>query len=437
MMGPGNMGPGPQDTRWMGQPGMSPEDFEKQDAERQKRDEERQKKDDERMKKEQERNVKRMQGDVKRFSGEVKRMKSEITRQEKSLKKCGIGLPQDVTAALADTDAILAKAAAGTDFEEIQNAQMDLQEKMQVVRESQMSFGYLQGFCRMLPEADKMLKKATKEYNRVVKAASRNKELDLSEVKADYEAEFNKLQGVLNQVKEKMTVAPEEAMEMMQDDFFPGFEDVFNSIGHIDALANSSKGVKSLESQLKRAKKNLSTLQKKGKDVADLSDAIGQLESAVSEAKSVSRQRKFDPEELMGAFEDAFEALDQVSNALGELGVRNPDYAKSFNMPKNGPQFNVPQFKGLPQRQQGPGMGPGGPEMMGPGGPGFGSGPMSPGGEGFGPGGPGMGPGGFPGGPGGFPGGQEMMGPPPGGGFEGGDFGPGAQKKPQTQVAKR
>lgn len=439
----------PEDTRWFGQPGMNEEQFNQQNEDRQKQDDarmerdqkqqdERMKKDEERQKKDQERNVKRMQSDVKRFSGEVKRMKSDITRQEKTLKKCGIGLPADVTAAIAETDSLLTKAAASKDFEEIQNAQMELQEKMQVVRESQQSFGYLQGFCRMLPEGDKMLKRAAKEFNRVAKAASRNKDLDLSELKADYETELSKVKGVLDQVKQKMTTEPEEAMEMMQNDFFAGFEDVFNAIGLIDALANSSKGVKSLESQLKRVKKNLASLTKKGKDTSELSGAVSEFESAINDLKALRKQKKFDPEDMMGAFEDAFGALEEVGNALEELGVRNPDYAKNFSMPKNGPQFNVPQFKGLPQRQQGPG-GPGmGPQDMGPGGfPGGPSmGPQGPGGfpggdQGFGP----QGPGGFPGGPG-FGAGQEMMGPPPGD-FEGGEFGPEAKKKAATQVAKR
>lgn len=407
---------------------MNDEQMQKQDEQRQKQDEERQKKDDARMKNEQERQVKQVKGDIKRFAGDVKRMKSEIARQEKGLKKCGIGLPQDIASALSETDALIAKAATLTDAEEIQSVQMDLHEKMQTVQESQQGFGYLQGFCRMLPDAEKMMKQAVKEYARVVKQAQRNTELDLTEVIADYDKAITIQKETLQKVKATMTTKPEEAMETMQSDFFPGFEDVFNAVGHIDALANSAKGVKSLESQLKRAKKNRDNLEKRGKDVSLLSDAISQMEDAIGDVKAIRKEKKLDPEDMMGAFEDAFTSLEEVGNALEEFGISNPAYAKKFG-PSKGPNWNVPQFKGMPQMPQ---RGGGDSHMMDGGGQGFGP---SQGGQGFGPGGgPGFGGQQNDGGPGGFPSGDQGFGPGGPGGFP---QGPGAQKKADTQVAQR
>lgn len=390
-MGPNNFGPGPGSP--MGPGGMSDEDFQKQDEERQKRD-------DERMKKEQERNLKMMKSNMNNFTRGLSQMKKQMERQQVSLKKCGVGMPQDVSSALSESDALIAKAKASTDFEELQGLQEELNEKMQTIGQSQGQFGYLQGFCRMLPEADKMIKRAQKEYNRVAKAAARNKDLDISSIGAEFTTALDAQKALLQQIKQAMTSDPEEAMEMMQSDFFPGFEDVFNKVGHLDALVNSEKGIKMLEAQVKRAKKSLDKLKKKDEDVDDLSSAISELEAAIKEAKEVRKQKGFEPEDLMSAFEEAFSALQSVSDQLEEFGIYSPEYTKNMG-PQKGPQFNIPSFGGGSGPQMGPGKGP-----MGPG-----QGPM--------------GPGNGPQGPGGF-------------GPDGGDdFGPEAKALNKKQVAKK
>ncbi|MDO8489967.1 MAG: hypothetical protein Q7S47_00950 [bacterium] len=351
---PGNGVPCPQGLDVCS--GMTQEEADKYEADQQKRQEGQ-------MKKQQEQQMKMMKQGAQQALKGIANLKKQISRQEGQLKKCGVGMPQEVVSAIADADALAGKIGASSDVDELQELMQDMQYSMQTVGESQQQFGMLQGMCQMLPQATKMFTQADKKFKAVVKTASKNKSIDISDLTADYQVSVDSLKMILAQVKETMTTDPEGAMQSLQEDFFQGFNEVFQKIGNIKAVSQSAKGVTALDKSLANFKKQRDKLSKKGSDVAELSDAIGLLESSIIDLKDIRKTKGFDPQDMMSAFEDAFSAIEDVASALDDLGVQTANLVPKFG-PMNTPKFDIPQFSGgTPSGMGQPNQG--GPQMGG------------------------------------------------------------------------
>ena len=403
--------------------GMSDEDREKMDEQRSKQEEERMKKQEEADKKRQERDMKMMKNGFKQGLKGMKQMKTKLASAEKNIfGKCGISTPADLKEALAKVDEIAGKIDATTDFEELQTLMMDFQDSMNSFRESEGTMGFMMEFCqRMMPEAKRQLKQFDSNYKRLEKLVKKSKEVDLTGALSEYKTQLESLRSTLEEVKTTLATSPEDAMEKLKGDFFESMDTMYTKQGEIEAVANMSKGLSSLVKEQKRLKAQLAKLmKKKDVDTSSLEEAVGSLGSAIGEIQSLQKQ-KVDPEELMGAFESAFEAMQNASNALEELGVQMYGGGMNFNaspkayslsVPKvNFNQFNLPEQR-PGQNQMGPGFGGQGAPTQGPG---------FNGDQGFGgPGGPMQGP----------------MGPEGGFGPQDG-FGPEAKATPKTQVARR
>ena len=177
-------------------------------------------------------------------------------------------------------------------------------------------------------------------------------------------------------------------------------------------MRNLKNGLSQADREIKAAALKIKQLQKKkvsAEIIEELTGLLDIVKQKVAELKVLSKQKGVDPEEIMFAGEELWQAVSEFENALSEQGA---GYYKPTVKGGENVNFVMPEgFMG-----GGPNMGPGGQDGFGPG--------------------PGMeGPGGFGGGPSGMtqPFGSGPSGPM--GGSEGGGQGPQPQVQQVNPVA--
>lgn len=316
------------------------------------------------MKKMDERRLKDMKRGLSQFTRSAKSMKKNVDRMKTTLSKCGVGIPEELTNALASVGSLAEKINNAQSADELDEAVGDIEDVGAVMQDWGPRLGELNRLCQMLRQADRDFKQVERSLKRY--QAKNTAKTDISEILAEYQANVETMRQALNQAKELSKTDPEEALTKIEDDFYGNMDNVRNSEQAVDMILNIGRGISQANSEIRRIDQNIKALKRKKVATADLEALAAEYKEKLAGIKRMIKE-KVGAEELINEVEAVFDVREKIYDALQEYGIGSMEPQikenKSFNM-----QVNLPDaFKrqggneegdnqGQGDSQNGPGM---------------------------------------------------------------------------------
>ena len=334
-----NQGPNEQNNRMeQGRPTGQGDSW--GDAKRQGPSEEDQKKMEEEQKKMDERRFKDMKKGLSQFASGAKMMKKSVAKIKIANSKCGVGMPEELENALAQTDNLVGKINVAKTAEELDEIVGDIQDVGSVMQDWGPRMGDLSRLCQMLKRADRDAKQFDRNLKRVESQVKANKKVDLSELLAEFKTAVLAQKDVLVQAKELAKTDQDAALEKIEDEFYGNMDNLGNLQMQINAIINISRGLKDIAREINTYASQIKALTRKKIDTADMQALLNNLKSQIEEIKN-SVKSKADPEEIISQVEAAFDARQELQDALQEYNMINTtpkvSSGSSFNVKVNLP----------------------------------------------------------------------------------------------------
>ncbi len=317
-----------------------------------------------------------MKRGVDQFTRGVNQMKTFVNRLKTRLTRAGVGVPVELTNALAKAPELIAKLKAAKTQEEFEDLMGDMQDIGMIMQDWGPRLGDLDRLVGMMTQLDRDIRNMNTAFRRAKTAVARRPEA------ADSLKEAEEMLGVLTKkAAEAKTLAksdPEGALDLVQD-FYGESEEFWNQVAFVEMIGNLQRGLTQANSEIKRAETRIRTIER-GKQadaetIAALKEMLVAIKETLPELRAVIARRPIDYEEIRFVAEGFWDQIQAFENLLAEQGQGY--YAPTV---KQGAGINIeiPQGFIATPSSSGPG-GPGGPGGF-EGGEGFGPGPGGPGG---------------------------------------------------------
>lgn len=278
---------------------------------------------------------------LSQFGKGIKQMNAMVVRLQKQLGGA-VGIPPELTAALAKAPEALAKIKNAQSPDELEEIMGDVQDIGSTMQDWGPKLGELMRLAQMLKQANREAQNVQRAVRRAESALKRN--ADLAEAVKTLKDQAAQLTAALGDAKTLAQTDPEAALDKLDDDFYGNMEEFFNQVSFVDMMRNLKKGLSQAASQVRQAENTINRLSRAGKldeaTTSDLKTAIDDLKAQVDEVKKLSQAKPIDQDAIRQAGEDLWQQLSDVQNQLAEHGA-------SFYAPqiKSGPsvQFELPQ----------------------------------------------------------------------------------------------
>ncbi|KKS32577.1 MAG: Argonaut-like protein, partial [Parcubacteria group bacterium GW2011_GWC2_42_12] len=274
------------------------------------------------QKKMDERRFKDMKKGLSQFASGAKMMKKNIARIKIANSKCGVGMPEELENALAQTDNLIGKINSAKTADELEEIVGDVQDVGSVMQDWGPRMGDLSRLCQMIKQADRDAKQFDRNVKRIEAQVKANKKVDLNELLAEYKTAVSAQKETLAQTKELAKTDPDGALAKIEDDFYGNMDNLGNLQMQIDTIVNITKGLRDITRELNTFASQIKTLTKKKVDTADMQELLNTLKTQVAEIKDLIKN-KADAEELVSKVEETFDTRQELRDALQENDVIN------------------------------------------------------------------------------------------------------------------
>lgn len=325
------------------------------------------------MKKMDEQRLKDMKRGMSQFTRSITMMKKSVAKNKITLSKCGVSIPEELTNALNSSDSLVAKINSAKTADELDEVVGDIEDVGSVMQDWGPRLGDLNRLCQMFKQADRDLKQLDRSLASYQK--KNNAKMDISGILAEHKTNVGDMRQALAQAKELAKTDPDEALTKLEDDFYGNMDNVRNSEQAIGMVLNISQGVKQAAMEIKKIEANIKNLKKKKLDTSAIEELTAEFKQQMAEIKTMIKT-KFDADELISKVETAFDAREQINDAMQEygIGMMAPQIKenKSMNVQVNLPDAfkqqsgNQGDNSGQGDNQNGPGMNNQQPQNMTP-----------------------------------------------------------------------
>lgn len=328
-------GPSEKDTQWFGQPGMSEEDFTKQQEQQEQRMNEQR--------------FQQMKRGLSQFKNGVSGMKKNMNNMKKNLDKCGISLPTELTDALDKSTAVIQKLDAAKTADELEDVVGDVEDVGGVMQDWGPRMGDMMRICEMMKRSEADYKRMEREMNRVIKqATAAKKKLDLSDMVDGLKQELAKLKEAKDAAKNLAKTDPESALEKLEDEFYGQFESLNNDRQEIETVLNVTQGLRQGKNEIKKYDSQLKTLKRQKKDTSELESNLADIKKKLAELESFMKKKGIKADDIIAMVEELFDLREEFLDKLNE--VRGGSEFEP--QVKAGPSFDFRLPQGFERQQQ-------------------------------------------------------------------------------------
>ena len=274
------------------------------------------------MKRRQAEQLSMMKQRINEFVRGSEQMKKMVERMKPRLARLGVGVPAELTNALAKAPDLVAKIKAATTVDEGEDAMLDLQDIGQTMQEWGPRFGDLMRLGDMLQRAQKKdLREITRAQARVKNYVKTRPEL------ADFVAELTQfvqdMGRAVADAKELAKTDPEAALDKLDDDFYGHMEEFWNLVAAIDTVRDLRRGLRQADSEVRRAEQTIKRLERtkaSAEVIAELKGMLGQVKTMLPELRNLLKQKPIDYETLRDTAEEFWQLVREFENKVAEHG---------------------------------------------------------------------------------------------------------------------
>ncbi len=283
--------------------------------------------------------IQEMKRNMKPFETMVKNAEKQVVKTQTSLQKCGVTvnfdeLKKSITEAKDTVDKV---KKIDADAEDVDFDPADVGGIAQSVSEGQRDLMHYQQFCRDIGQMEKDIKGVVKRFTSVERKLKSAK-IDLSDSLTEQKEAIGKLQDFVKQAKEQASKDIEDAYESMEE-FRDMRDDISDRERALQMAANFSRELKNLDRDAKRlatqVKSEKNRALKRKLPTEDMSDSVIKFNDAHAALKALAAKKNIDPEDLVVAMEDVFDARRDVDETLGQLRQGGPQkMAEQYALPQ-------------------------------------------------------------------------------------------------------
>jgi uncharacterized phage infection (PIP) family protein YhgE len=332
-----------KDTQWFGQPGMSEEEFNKQNEEREQHMNEQR--------------FQQMKRGLSQFKNGVNGMKKNINNMKKNLGKCGVGLPAELTDAIDKSTAVIQKLDAAKTADELEDVIGDVEDVGGVMQDWGPRMGDLMRICEMMKRSDIDYKRMERDIMRVIKQAdAAKKKMDLSDMTAGLKEALAKLKDAKDAAKTLAKTDTESALEKLDNEFYGEFDTLNNARQEIETVLNVTRGLRDGKNEIKKYDSQLKTLKRQKKDTSELEGDLGDIKKKIAELEAFMKQKGIKADDIIERVEELFDVREEFLDKLNELRGGS-EFEPQI---KTGPSFDFRLPQGFERQSNGQVMQQGG-----------------------------------------------------------------------------
>lgn len=281
-----------------------------------------------------------------KFLAEMKRVKNQISMY----KKKGVTIPEELRTALDNINSITEKIKSAQSADELDEVMGEYEDSIDIIREWMPKLPRLAVLPKMTKQADKEVNRALKIYISLEKKVTSSK-LELDNQLAEFKADIEKQSILLAEIKIISKTDPEDALDKLQDEFFPDLDNMWEKQKVIETALNIRKGIGQMALEIKNSQKMIIMLKKKKIETSELGDLIKKAKSQLEEIKKLASAKPMDADATIEAVDNLMETKqafnDKMQELTGDTGFTAPTPALG-NF-----QFNLPQGYSVENNNQG------------------------------------------------------------------------------------
>lgn len=264
--------------------------------------------------------LKQMKRGLSQFVNGANQMKRFIDRAKPRLKKCGVGIPTEITSALDRVATIKTSIEAAKTPEDMMTIGDDIMDVGQTMQEWGPRLGDLTRTCEMFSFVTRDIAQLDRQVQRAITRAKNNPVLDtpVQQMKTLVDA----MKQALTEAKDLASKGEIEAAMDKVEAVNENREEIGALQGEIELLANLKSGLAQARREITRTERVIATLSRRGVDaatIADLKEDIAAMKSKLTEIQNLSRQ-KGSAEAIHDAVSEAWDTMQEIQNKLDELG---------------------------------------------------------------------------------------------------------------------
>lgn len=252
----------------------------------------------------------------------IPKMEKNIAQIEKTITKAteaGATISADVSDAITAAKAGVATVKSATEMnEDVQMAMEDVQTAMTTVREVLPELKVFVDFPKIQKQAEKALSTLTKSVEKVASKLTKAG-FDTSSTQVAQES-IAVLKKALDDAKASVKAGDaEEAMTILQEDFYGNINDAYQSVGMLNGLINAQKTVKVITKGIASAEKVVAKLKAKNIDTTEAQSAITSAKAKLTELNTALKASPVDTDTVQTLMEEINALRDQYNEALNAI----------------------------------------------------------------------------------------------------------------------
>lgn len=251
--------------------------------------------------------------EMKRIEGEVKRFSQQIVRLEKNKMTVPAGIKENVEKVKAKIDEIKGG--------QIENAE-DIWELMEAMNQDRQTLEIMSRWPQTVKDVAREVKRLETELKRVKTIVARlvKKGLDLSDNLEKFTTEVERVKAVKADAEAKMAAGEvEDALNILQNDFFGQMEDVWQEHKIIMTMSNLGQFSANFQKEINQAKQEINALKRKKVDVTELEDLLNQAVAKGDEVKAMMKVKPVDYDAVVALMEELEDLGGTFDDKAGEL----------------------------------------------------------------------------------------------------------------------
>lgn len=257
---------------------------------------------------------------------DVKGMENALKMFEKQfakLTKQKIAVPPALEEQLKKVRTMLDAVISAKNWQELEAAGVDdLREEFQNLDQLRRKLEILSRMPQVNKEAKRQISRLEQQLkgSKAMVSSLQKKGIDLADKLAAFEEAIAKLKAVREEVNSKLASGEgEEAMELMEDEFWGQMEEVWQHQRVIDMMSKLGRFTSEFKRRLAEADRGIKVLAKKKVDVSELKELYGQLKAKGEEIMAGLKASERDIDQVEALMMELEDLAVQFENKIDEL----------------------------------------------------------------------------------------------------------------------
>ena len=323
----GTGGPGQGQGSGMG--GPSDEDFKKMEEKQEKQEQE-----------QEQRQLKQMKQGMGRAVQPLKMMQTQIKRLEAQK----ITVPSDIKEFVRTIEQALSSVQSATTFDDAQQAMETMQDAQQDFEDHFQTIQKLGNWKRIQSQSKSDIRRLESMLKRAQANAKRKGALDMSDPLNELSDAIIGLKATVEKSNALMTEGKaDDALDLMENDFFGKMDDSQDIQQTLDILGNLSGYLRKAPAELKRMKADMSRLKRGKISTEEADDLLTQMERKLAEVKTLAAAKPIDTDALIDAVDDGSKLMEEFQELRDKLAGATSSNDALFDVnEKSIPKFELP-----------------------------------------------------------------------------------------------